>query len=41
MGCIKEIRIKGFKKFKNFTMTFNRATNILVGDNASGKSTIL
>ena len=41
MGCIKEIRIKGFKKFKNFTMTFNRTTNILVGDNASGKSTIL
>ena len=41
MGYIKEIRIKGFKKFKNFTMTFNRATNILVGDNASGKSTIL
>lgn len=41
MNYIEEIRIDGFKKFKKLTVSFNKNTNILVGDNASGKSTIL
>lgn len=38
---IKTLRIKGFKKFIDFEMSFNKNTNILVGENESGKSTIL
>lgn len=41
MNYIEEIRIDGFKKFKKLTVSFNKNTSILVGDNASGKSTIL
>ena len=38
---IKKIIIKGFKLFEDFEMYFNSGTNILIGDNESGKSTIL
>lgn len=38
---IKKIIIKGFKLFEDFVMYFNSGTNILIGDNESGKSTIL
>ncbi len=38
---IEKIVVKNFKKFKDNTFEFNEDVNILVGDNASGKSTIL
>ena len=38
---INKIYISNFKKFKNFKMEFNPEMNILVGNNGSGKSTIL
>lgn len=41
MGYIKELKIIGFKKFKNFRIEFNKNMNILVGENEAGKSTIL
>lgn len=41
MRFLKRMKIYGFKKFKNFDIVFNKNTNILVGDNESGKSTIL
>lgn len=41
MGHIKKIRIIGFKKFSDFSIEFNEKTNILVGDNEAGKSTVI
>lgn len=41
MKYLKRMRIYGFKKFKTFDIEFNKDTNILIGDNESGKSTIL
>lgn len=41
MGHIKNLRIKGFKKFTDFIVNFNKNTNILVGENEAGKSTII
>lgn len=41
MSYIKSIHIEGFKKFKNFDMSFNPRVNTIVGENESGKSTIL
>ena len=41
MKYLKRMKIIGFKKFENFDINFNKETNILVGDNESGKSTIL
>jgi putative ATP-dependent endonuclease of OLD family len=38
---ITKIRIKNFKIFKEFTIDFKDGVNILVGDNETGKSTIL
>ena len=38
---IKTLRIKGFKKFTDLTVDFNPNVNIIVGENGSGKSTIL
>lgn len=38
---IDKIRIQNFKIFKQFEMDFNPDLNILVGNNGSGKSTIL
>lgn len=39
--AIKKIKIWNFKKYKQFECEFNSGINILVGDNESGKSTIL
>lgn len=41
MNCIKRLKIHGFKKFSDFEVDFNEDINILVGDNESGKSTLL
>lgn len=38
---IKEVYIKGFKKFKNFSAKLNKDFNIIIGDNESGKSSFL
>lgn len=39
---IEKVIIQNFKKFKNpFEIKFNENINLLVGDNESGKSTIL
>ncbi|WP_265520073.1 AAA family ATPase [Nitratireductor luteus] len=40
MALIKTIRFKDYKKFENFTVAC-KSTNILVGPNNAGKSTIL
>lgn len=41
MCYIKQLRIIGFKKFKDLTVTFNPNKNIIIGENEAGKSTIL
>lgn len=41
MKIIKELKMKNFKRFKNSKVKFNRSLNILIGDNESGKSSIL
>jgi len=38
---IKKIKMKNFKKFKNSEIYFNDNFNMLIGDNESGKSSIL
>lgn len=38
---LKKIRLHNFKVFRDETITFNKEINIFVGDNATGKSTIL
>lgn len=41
MAKISRIRIKNFKRFINYDIKTNNHMNILVGDNETGKSTIL
>lgn len=38
---IEKLLIQGYRKYKDITFIPNKKTNILVGDNESGKSTIL
>jgi len=38
---IKHMKIKGYKKFKDFTIDFKEHINVLIGENEAGKSTIL
>ncbi len=38
---IKKVKIKNYKLFQDFTMSFNDDLNIIVGDNEAGKSTLL
>lgn len=41
MKYLKRMKIAGFKKFENFDIDFNKNVNVIIGDNESGKSTIL
>jgi len=41
MNYIESIVLKNFKRFDDFEVPFNDNTNLLIGDNESGKSTIL
>jgi putative ATP-dependent endonuclease of the OLD family len=38
---IKKIKIEGFKAFRKFKLDLNKNVNIIVGDNESGKTTLL
>lgn len=38
---ISKIKLQNFRRFKNLEIRFNRGRNILVGDNESGKSSVL
>lgn len=38
---IEKIKIQNYKIFQNFSMSFNDDLNIIVGDNETGKSTLL
>jgi predicted ATP-dependent endonuclease of OLD family len=41
MIIIKKIKLLNFKRFQDLTLTFNETSNTIIGDNESGKSTIL
>lgn len=41
MEYIRALRIKGYKKFSDFKIHFEPGLNILIGENSTGKSTIL
>ena len=41
MKCIEKIKLINFKRFTSFEVNFDSQINILVGDNESGKSSIL
>ncbi|MFH0812580.1 MAG: AAA family ATPase [Pseudomonadota bacterium] len=41
MKYIEKIKLQNFKRFRTFSVDFDKDLNILVGDNESGKSTIL
>jgi len=41
MKVLQRIKLKNFKRFGSFDANLDRSLNLLVGDNESGKSTIL
>jgi len=41
MKIITKLKLKNFKRFNSFAVDFNNNINILVGDNESGKSSII
>lgn len=41
MNNIKYVKMIGFRKFKDTTITFNEHLNIIVGENEAGKSTVV
>lgn len=38
---VRKLIIKGFKKFVDFSLEFNEEKSVIVGENESGKTTIL
>ena len=38
---IKKIKIEGFKTFRKFGLDLNKYLNIIVGDNETGKTTLI
>ncbi|MGG1878799.1 AAA family ATPase [Paenibacillus cisolokensis] len=38
---IESLKLKGYKKFKEFTINFQPQINVLIGENEAGKSTLL
>ncbi len=41
MKHIQKIKLKNFRRFKSFEVTFDKTLNMLIGDNEAGKSSIL
>jgi putative ATP-dependent endonuclease of the OLD family len=41
MDCLSRIKMHNFRKFSDLSICFDKDINILIGDNESGKSTIL
>src|SRR5690606_23813066 len=41
MGHITKLKLKNFKRFDTFSVDFGDNINILVGDNESGKSSVI
>ena len=41
MGSLKQIAIHGYKKFKDFQLAFQDGLNIIIGENAPGKTTVI
>lgn len=41
MSYLKQLSIRGFKKFEKLDVVFDKNVNVIVGENESGKSTIL
>lgn len=41
MKSITKLKLKNFKRFQSFSVSFDEKLNILVGDNESGKSSII
>ena len=41
MAYVNKIHLKNFKRFQNFEANLLQSTNLFIGDNESGKSTIL
>ncbi|WP_345318714.1 AAA family ATPase [Candidatus Villigracilis proximus] len=41
MAVIKKIKLHNFKRFQNFSVELDDKINLLIGDNESGKSSIL
>ena len=41
MKYIKKIKLENFKRFRSFSVPLYRDLNVIVGENESGKSTVL
>lgn len=41
MAVIKKIKLHNFKRFQNFSVELDNKINLFIGDNESGKSSIL